>query len=196
MLHPIGRRIRREHRHSATRGAVAQLGERLNGIQEVVGSIPIGSTKGRFATRREARRFASGGREPGLRLNRNGREVSLRDWGGELRDQLLAICEVFDPAGELGCAEAVRECTVGLDDPERTPSGRLLQELRMAGQPLFAYSLQLARDIDDYFRSLSSAFNAHTADFDAESRASVVRQREIEAADNVDFDTYLARFFN
>ena len=26
------------------RGAVAQLGERLNGIQEVVGSIPIGST--------------------------------------------------------------------------------------------------------------------------------------------------------
>ena len=28
-----------------SRGAVAQLGERLNGIQEVVGSIPIGSTK-------------------------------------------------------------------------------------------------------------------------------------------------------
>ncbi len=28
----------------AIRGAVAQLGERLNGIQEVVGSIPIGST--------------------------------------------------------------------------------------------------------------------------------------------------------
>ena len=26
-------------------GAVAQLGERLNGIQEVVGSIPISSTK-------------------------------------------------------------------------------------------------------------------------------------------------------
>ena len=29
---------------SMTHGAVAQLGERLNGIQEVVGSIPIGST--------------------------------------------------------------------------------------------------------------------------------------------------------
>ena len=28
-----------------TRGAVAQLGERLNGIQEVDGSIPFGSTK-------------------------------------------------------------------------------------------------------------------------------------------------------
>ena len=31
-------------RHSS-RGAVAQLGERLNGIQEVVGSIPSSSTK-------------------------------------------------------------------------------------------------------------------------------------------------------
>ena len=31
--------------HPLSRGAVAQLGERLNGIQEVVGSIPIGSTK-------------------------------------------------------------------------------------------------------------------------------------------------------
>ncbi len=31
--------------HSARRnGAVAQLGERYNGIVEVVGSIPIGST--------------------------------------------------------------------------------------------------------------------------------------------------------
>ncbi len=28
-------------------GAIAQLGERLNGIQEVVGSIPIGSTMNR-----------------------------------------------------------------------------------------------------------------------------------------------------
>ena len=27
------------------KGAVAQLGERLHGMQEVVGSIPIGSTK-------------------------------------------------------------------------------------------------------------------------------------------------------
>src|SRR3954452_9193760 len=32
---------------AATRGAVAQLGERLNGIQEVDGSIPFGSTKNR-----------------------------------------------------------------------------------------------------------------------------------------------------
>ena len=33
-----------QHSVLPNRGAVAQLGERLNGIQEVVGSTPIGST--------------------------------------------------------------------------------------------------------------------------------------------------------
>ena len=36
--------IRRPRQRQA-RGAVAQLGERLNGIQEVIGSIPFSSTK-------------------------------------------------------------------------------------------------------------------------------------------------------
>jgi hypothetical protein len=41
------------------RGAVAQLGERLNGIQEVIGSIPFGSTNQieRFAPTGNGRRF-------------------------------------------------------------------------------------------------------------------------------------------
>jgi hypothetical protein len=38
----------------AFRGAVAQLGERLNGIQEVVGSIPISSTNSRTSTMKTA----------------------------------------------------------------------------------------------------------------------------------------------
>ena len=89
----------------------------------------------------------------------------------------------------------MRECTAGLEDTEQTPSGRLLEELRQTRQPLFVYAMELARGYNDYFQSLSPAFNAHAAEFAAESRASVDRQREIEAADDIDFDTYLARFF-
>ncbi len=42
---PRFRRPRSSAHPSPGRGAIAQLGERLNGIQEVVGSIPSGSTK-------------------------------------------------------------------------------------------------------------------------------------------------------
>lgn len=139
---------------------------------------------------------AKRGREPDLRLRRHGAEIRLQDWGAELREELLAICEVFDPNGSLGCAQAVCECTAGLDDPGKTPSGRLLDELRATGQPLFAYAMQLARDFNDYFSSLSPEFNAHNSVFEVESQLSVARQAEIEAADDVDFDTYLARYFS
>jgi glutamate--cysteine ligase len=138
---------------------------------------------------------AKRGREPGLKLHRDGKPVGLQQWGHELRDQLLAICEVFDPDGGLGCALAVKECTAGLDEPAQTPSGRLLDELRTTGQPLFTYAMQLARDYDDYFRSLAPELNVHAAELDEESSNSVIQQREIEAADAVDFEVYLSRYF-
>ena len=39
------------------RGGIAQLGERLNGIQEVMGSIPTVSTKGKALKLRSFRAF-------------------------------------------------------------------------------------------------------------------------------------------
>ena len=59
------------------RGAIAQLGERFNGIEEVVGSIPSGSTI-RLATTREAaalrRRVIFEIRRPKSRFREDGGE--------------------------------------------------------------------------------------------------------------------------
>ena len=50
-------------------GAVAQLGERLNGIQEVRGSIPLGSTVGRVKSPDQAPGSGGGiGRRAGFRI--------------------------------------------------------------------------------------------------------------------------------
>jgi glutamate--cysteine ligase len=138
---------------------------------------------------------ATRGREPGLCLIRERRAVSLQAWGRELRDQVLAVCDAFDPGGERGCADAVRACTAGLEDPALTPSQRLLEELRQTGEPLFGYAMQMARDFDAYFRSLPSELNVHEGEFMRESQESLARQRAIEAADDMDFDAYLAAYF-
>lgn len=42
--HLTGSRLTAKMRASPARGAIAQLGERLHGMQEVAGSIPAGST--------------------------------------------------------------------------------------------------------------------------------------------------------
>jgi glutamate--cysteine ligase len=138
---------------------------------------------------------ATRGRQPGLRLRRGGREVELRDWGRELRERVLAVCEVVDPDGASGWAAAVRECMAGIDDAAGTPSGRMLEELRDTRQPLFAYAMQLARDYDDYFRSLPDELNVQLAALEQESRESMLRQREVEAADELGFEEYLAAYF-
>jgi len=75
------------------------------------------------------------GREPGLVLRRGGEEVTLRDWGLELCDRLVAVCEVLD-ADKVGApyARALRAQREKLEDPERTPSARMLAEMQANGE--------------------------------------------------------------
>jgi len=135
------------------------------------------------------------GREPGLQLQRGGASIGLVEWGLELRTQMLAVCEVFDPGDECGYAAAVQELMVGMDDPASTPSARLLAELRTTGKPLFRYAMDLAGDYDSYFRSLAPDLSPKLAQFEQESVDSLARQRAIEAGDALDFEAYLARYF-
>lgn len=136
------------------------------------------------------------GREPGLQLRRAGRAVPLRDWARELREQVLAVAEVFDPGDSAGYSSAVRECMAGVDDPGATPSARLLDELRETGKPLFRYAMDLAEDYDGYFRALEPGLSSHLPLLEVESRESWERQHEIEAGDDMEFEAYLARYFN
>src|SRR5262249_15792243 len=52
----------RSSRHRVPRGAIAQLGERLNGIQEVRGSTPLGSTNNPLITAKFQTKGVTGGR--------------------------------------------------------------------------------------------------------------------------------------
>ena len=52
---PIGRKISRANALRQPRGGLAQLGERLHGMQEVSGSIPLSSTECKVFPRRELR---------------------------------------------------------------------------------------------------------------------------------------------
>ena len=53
----------------------------------------------------------------------------------------------------------------------------------------------LVDDFRDYFNRLDTDFNAHQEMFGAECVDSVKRQKEIEAADTLTLDEYLARYY-
>lgn len=138
---------------------------------------------------------AQRGREPGLGLAHDGGDVALLDWGREIIAGVMAVSELLDSGGAAGYGDAVREFAQSLDDPEQTPSARLLNELRETDQSLFSYAMHLSTDYTDYFRQLPPELNSQQEVLERESRASHERQAALEAADTLDFPTFLERYF-
>jgi glutamate--cysteine ligase len=136
------------------------------------------------------------GREPGVLLSRNGRQVPLREWG----EDVLAACEPIaaEVDAALGTAtayqEALAEARHRLADPETTPSARVLHAMSRNHQNQFVRfaliestlhkatlkALDLPREVRERFARLADE--------------SLMKQREIEQSDEVDFETFRQRY--
>jgi len=144
---------------------------------------------------RNQHRVAERGREPGLRLDRGGREVALADWGRSLLDECAPIAQALDAAhGAERYAEALAAAREALADPSRLPSARVLAELRQryAGSYVDFAAEQSARHRET-LRGLPPAAGAQAA-FERMAADSNARQKAIEAADRVPFETFRQQY--
>ena len=142
------------------------------------------------------------GREPGLRLEREGQAVALRDWALALLEAMAPVAALVD--GDLGsgaadqrtagpCAASLAQQRAKVMDPDLTPSARMLAEMRAREESFFALAQRLSHA---HRRALLARPLApeRLAMFEDLTRSSLHRQAQIEAADDVDFDTFLARY--
>ena len=140
---------------------------------------------------------ATRGREPGLRLPRDGREVSLADWGAELLAGCEPIAARLDAVqGGTLHAQALAAARAALAAPQTLPSARVLaamaERFDNAYVPfVLAQSAQTQRTLLDL--PLASEVQARLADM---ARASIDEQQRIEAADKMPFDAFLADYLS
>ena len=80
-------------------------------------------------------------------------------------------------------------------EPDSTPSARLLQELRNSGSSFFDFALDVARRHRRYYSSIAPMPPERARQLETEAVESLQRQRDIEAADDLSFEEYLARYF-
>ena len=75
-------------------------------------------------------RTANEGRDPDLKLVRDGKEVSLREWAREIIASVRAIAEIID-RGEDGNAytQSVDAQSELIEDADGTPSARVIQDM-------------------------------------------------------------------
>jgi glutamate--cysteine ligase len=135
------------------------------------------------------------GREPGLMLRRQGRTVPLAGWAREVIGAMQAVAELLDAGASHEYQKAVTACAAMVDEPDLTPSARLLRELRENRQPLADYCLALSRRYRDYFLGLPPESNRHYQLLDIEAQASLDQQCWIEEHDTLTFEEYLAAYY-
>src|ERR1700675_520035 len=135
------------------------------------------------------------GREPKLMLKRDGRDFPMLDWARELLDAMQGLGELLDH-GESArpYSTALEQQRAKIDDVERTPSARLLAEMRQSGESFFQIAQRMSKLHKDYFLGLYPPNERRLADFAAPPSESLESAARVEAADRVDFDTYLAHY--
>ena len=136
------------------------------------------------------------GRDPQLKLRRNGVETSLVDWANHILDGVAMVAEMIDKSeGSDSYVGAVDASRALVADPESTPSARVLEELRTANCSFFELTLAASRGHRDYFASIAALSGARSEELAKEARDSLLRQRDIEASDDIGLDEYLAHYF-
>ena len=97
-------------------------------------------------------------------------------------------------ASRRGPTAALEQQRAKIDDVERTPSARLLAEMRQSGETFFQLAQRMSKLHKDYFLDLYPPNESRLAEFAAAAEDSLEAQARIEASDKVDFDTYLAHY--
>ena len=135
------------------------------------------------------------GREPGLMLERRGRRAALREWASEALGKCEPIATALDEAfGGAAYREAFAAAAKRVADAEDTPSARVLHAMARNHDNSFLrfaliestlhkamlQHLEFPREVRERFSRLASE--------------SLLKQRELEAADQVDFETFRQRY--
>jgi glutamate--cysteine ligase len=138
---------------------------------------------------------AARGREPGLKLQRDGCEVALADWGLELVEQCLPIAAALDAAqGGTAHADAVRAARAALQNPDSLPSARVLAAIEKDHGNSF---IGFVRAQSEQTRAalLGLPFSAaQQAEFEQMTAESIQEQKRIEAADTMPFEIYREQY--
>ena len=140
-------------------------------------------------------RVAERGREPGLRLARGAAELALREWGLEVLQSCAPIAETLDGAsGGRDHAEAMAVAGERLRDPERTPSARVLREMRARHDDSYvAFALARSLAHRDAMLALPLAPDAASR-LAAMAEASLVEQRKVEETDDMPFELFRQQY--
>ncbi|MEC5215608.1 glutamate--cysteine ligase [Actimicrobium sp. GrIS 1.19] len=134
------------------------------------------------------------GRLPGLQLQRQGHPIALKAWGLELLEQISAAASLLDAQRDDHAHRAALDNQrIKLNDPDRTPSARVLREIAAQGGSFKRFAMQqsLAHAAQFRARGVSAA---ELASFQAAAQQSLDEQARLEREQTGSFDEFIEAY--
>ena len=151
------------------------------------------------ANGRNKQRIAAYGREPGLRLERDGQPVQLCDWGRQVLLECETIAAALDQAignGKTPHRDALAAARAALDAPASLPSARILEEMERHYDRSYC-RFALARSLEHRSVLQSEPLAAAVQErYALMAKESIEKQRAIEAADTLSFEAYRQHYLS
>ena len=132
---------------------------------------------------------ADNGRSDETILDINGEPTSPAQAVKPLLDQIEAVSEWL---GEP-YRDSVRKQRGKVDDPETTPSARMLREMQERQESFLALVCRYSKQHAAHYRETPLPIETRQ-EFEAQAVTSLQKQQQMEAADTMGFDDYLARY--
>ncbi|MEX0963254.1 MAG: glutamate--cysteine ligase [Pseudohongiellaceae bacterium] len=131
------------------------------------------------------------GRDPELRLGLEGAPKKMSDWATEILQEVGYSASMLDHIhGDSNYSSSVAAQSAKVRDPNLTPSGRILNDMRKDGLSFFEFSLQQSLRIRDHLQN--NGLSKETVKMMKETAAQSIQQQiEIENQDTIGFDEYL-----
>lgn len=136
------------------------------------------------------------GRDPHLCLYRNGKKILLKNWATEILSAMEGVCEFLDAGrGHSLYSSSLTAQMEKVQDPDKTPSARMLSEMSEAGEGFFHFALRMSKQHQLYFSETSLSSDSKK-NFVELARESWKRAEELESKEIEPFEAYLERYFN
>jgi glutamate--cysteine ligase len=136
------------------------------------------------------------GRQPGLQLQSGNGSQPITDWAEQLCAAMEPIARALDNAhGGSDYLTDLRAQRNKVEDPELTPSARILREMREQDLPFFRLAMGYSERWADYYRERPLPGELQHR-FEQAASNSIEQQQQVEATDAISFEQYLDNFFS
>jgi len=138
---------------------------------------------------------ANFGRKPGLELNKNNRQILLKDWAAGILESMQPVCAILDQDDAAKhYSSALEKQQLLVENPDLTASARMLEQMTQLRQPFSRFALNTSIEHSQYFK-LNKLDQIKTQQFNDMAALSHEKQLEIEKNKQMPFDYFLKQYF-